>query len=100
MSKTLHVIFDGKVLRPEEPVDLTPNTHYVVTIEHEEKLGIQNLWDVLGDLTGKVEGPENWSQEHNHYLYGTPKRKKGFGNRGCANRNRQFISLLKSFCRS
>ena len=77
MSKTLHVVFDGKVLRPEEPVDLKPNTHYVVTIEHEEKLGIQNLWDVLGDLTGKVEGPEDWSQEHNHYLYSTPKRKKG-----------------------
>ena len=37
MSKKLHVIFDGKVLRPEEPVDLKPNAHYIVTIEHEKK---------------------------------------------------------------
>jgi len=77
MSKTLHVIFDGKVLRPEGPVDLKPNTHYVVTIEREEILGTQDLWNVLGNLTGKVEGPEDWSQEHDHYLYGTPKRGKG-----------------------
>ncbi|BBO19162.1 conserved hypothetical protein [Candidatus Brocadia pituitae] len=77
MSKTLHVIFDGKVLRPEGPVDLKPNTHYVVTIEREELLGTQDLWNVLGNFAGKVEGPEDWSQEHNHYLYGTPKRGKG-----------------------
>ncbi|OOP56617.1 MAG: hypothetical protein AYP45_08105 [Candidatus Brocadia carolinensis] len=77
MSKTLHVIFDGKVLRPEGPVDLKPNTHYVVTIEREEKSGTQDLWNVLGNFAGKVEGPEDWSQEHDHYLYGTPKRGKG-----------------------
>ena len=77
ISKKLHVIFDGKVLRPEEPVDLKPNAHYIVTIEHEKKIAEQNLWDVLEDLTGKVEGPEDWSQEHDHYLYGTPKRGKG-----------------------
>lgn len=77
MSKTLHVIFDGKVLRPEGPVDLKSNTHYVVTIEREEKSGTQDLWNVLGNFAGKVEGPEDWSQEHDHYLYGTPKRGKG-----------------------
>jgi len=36
MSKKLRVIFDGKVLRPEEPADLKPNAHYIVTIEHEK----------------------------------------------------------------
>jgi hypothetical protein len=75
MSKTLHVTFDGKVLRPEEPVDLEPNAHYIVTIEREEVSSEQNqnLWDVLNNLTGAVEGPEDWSQEHDHYLYGLPK---------------------------
>ena len=53
------------------------NTHYIVTIEREEILGTQDLWNVLGNLTGKVECPEDWSQEHDHYLYGTPKRGKG-----------------------
>jgi hypothetical protein len=36
MTKTLRAIFDGEVLRPEEPVDLKPNARYVVTIEREE----------------------------------------------------------------
>ncbi|MCD6334323.1 MAG: hypothetical protein J7M27_03210 [Candidatus Latescibacteria bacterium] len=76
MSQALHVIFDGKVLHPEAPVDLELNTPYLVTIEREETSGEQALWDVLGNLSGTVEGPEDWSQEHDHYLYGIPKRGK------------------------
>ena len=75
MSKTLHVIFDGKVLRPEEEVDLEPNTRYIVTIEREER-DEPDLWDVLSELAGTVEGPQDWSEQHDHYLYGTPKSKK------------------------
>jgi len=74
MPKSLHVTFDGKVFRPEEPVDLEPNTRYIVTIEREETSGEQNVWDVLNNLIGAVEGPEDLSQEHDHYLYGLPKR--------------------------
>src|SRR5207237_9209828 len=33
MLKTIRVLFDGEVLRPEEPLDLEPDTTYVVTIE-------------------------------------------------------------------
>ena len=32
-----------------------------------------NAWDVLESLIGQVEGPEDWSEQHDHYLYGTPK---------------------------
>ncbi len=35
MAKTLRAVFDGKVLRPEEPVNLEPNTRYVVRVEPE-----------------------------------------------------------------
>jgi len=76
MSKTLHVIFDGKVLLPEEEVDLELNTRYVITIERDEKLGKSNLWDLLEEIAGTVDGPEDWSEEHDHYLYGTPKSIK------------------------
>jgi len=76
MGKTLHVVFDGKVFRPEEPVDLEPDTHYIVTIEKKETSGKENLWDVLDKLTGTIAGPEDWSKEHDHYLYGTPKKGK------------------------
>ena len=31
-------------------------------------------WSVLRSITGTLEGPADWSQEIDHYLYGTPKR--------------------------
>lgn len=76
MTKTLHAVFDGKVLRPEGAVDLEPNVRYLVSIEREEAIGKQSLWDVLSKFAGMVEGPEDWSEEHDHYLYGVPKREK------------------------
>jgi hypothetical protein len=30
---------------------------------------------VLEDLAGSIEAPTDWSLEHDHYLYGTPKRR-------------------------
>lgn len=75
-TKTMHAIFDGKVLRPEESVDLELNVRYLITIEPKEKISDQNLWDTLSKFSGKVEGPEDWSTEHDHYLYGVTKREK------------------------
>jgi hypothetical protein len=34
MGKTVRAVFDGEVLRTEEPIDLRPDTTYFVTIEH------------------------------------------------------------------
>ena len=33
-----------------------------------------NAWDVLESLIGQIEGPEDWSEQHDYYLYGTPKK--------------------------
>lgn len=33
-----------------------------------------DTWDVLKELAGSVNGPSDWSSQHDHYLYGTPKR--------------------------
>ncbi len=30
-----HAVFDGEALRPEVPVDLTPHTRYLLTVERE-----------------------------------------------------------------
>ncbi|MGQ9625696.1 MAG: hypothetical protein ACUVV0_02170 [Anaerolineae bacterium] len=77
MAKTLTVFFDGKVLRPEEPVDLAPNSFYIITIQAIPPVGEgEDAWDVLESLAGTVEAPEDWAKEHDHYLYGTPKRQK------------------------
>lgn len=75
-TKRLHAVFDGKVLKPEAAVDLEPNARYLVTIERKEESGERSLWDVLSEFSGTVEGPEDWSEAHDHYLYGTPRRAK------------------------
>ena len=76
MSKTFHVIYDGKVLRPEGPIDLEPNAHYVATIEHESLSGTHDLWNVFGGLTGKVEGHEDWSQSMTIICMAHPNRER------------------------
>jgi Protein of unknown function DUF104 len=77
MSQVVTAIFDGQVLRPETPLELEPNKRYVITIETEQSpVPTENAWDVLEALAGSVEAPEDWSSEHDHYLYGTPKRQQ------------------------
>ena len=34
----------------------------------------RSAWEILRELKGAVEGPEDWAAEADHYLYGTPKR--------------------------
>ena len=78
MTRSLTAVFDGEVLRPEGAIDLKPNVRYLVTVEQEVPAAEgQSAWDTLEQLTGTIEGPEDWAAEHDHYLYGTPKRRKG-----------------------
>ncbi|HYN44451.1 MAG TPA: antitoxin AF2212-like protein [Candidatus Limnocylindrales bacterium] len=74
-TKTVHAIFNDGVLRPIEPIDLDQNARYLITIRKEptEK---KNPWNILEEFSGKIEGPKDWSREHDHYLYGVPKRGK------------------------
>ena len=60
MAKTLTVIFDGEILRPEGPVDLEPNVRYRLTVEQEAHVSeASSAWDTLEKLTGAVQGPED-----------------------------------------
>jgi hypothetical protein len=66
MPKTLTAVFDGHVLRPDMPLDLKPNTRYVITVEPASS---EDAWDVLEKLAGTVTAPSDWASEHDHYLY-------------------------------
>ena len=75
MGKTMTAVFDGRVLHPESPLDLEPDTRYLLTIEDLSRTAtVVDAWDVLETLTGTLEAPDNWASEHDHYLYATPKR--------------------------
>jgi hypothetical protein len=69
--------FDGKVLVPNEPVDLPRNQPLVMHVEMAADPPPQmseNIWDVLEKYAGTMDAPPDWSSQHDHYLYGTRKR--------------------------
>ena len=73
MIKTVHAIYDGKVLRPEEPVDLEPNTHVRIAIEkiESEKAKTNSFLQTARSLS--LEGPADWSTRLEEYLYGSKR---------------------------
>ena len=78
MTTTLSVIFDGEVFRPETLPDLAPNTRYQITLQPllPKKMEVKDAWDVLEKYAGTTDAPADWSVEHDHYLYGTPKHSE------------------------
>jgi hypothetical protein len=61
----------------ELPDDLQQQVlQFVETLRQQHLQNSGDAWDVLESLTGTVEAPADWSDEHDHYLYGTPKRQE------------------------
>lgn len=81
MGKTLRAVFDGKVLRPEEPADLEPNTRYVVTVEPEVEpsqasaVAAYPLTEILALATDM--GVEDLASHHRRYAHGGPDDGNG-----------------------
>jgi hypothetical protein len=39
--------------------------------------GAKSIWDALLEVAGTAEGlPPDFAEEHDHYIHGTPKRKR------------------------
>lgn len=77
MVKTVRVLFDGEVLRPQEPVDLEPNSSYIVTIEDQvsaspegsgEDYPLTQIRRLATDL-----GIADFSTRHGAYAHGGPQ---------------------------
>lgn len=70
--------FDGKVIVPDEPVELPKGQALVVHIDvppPKRKAGESVLdWIVANRITSD-NLPTDLSYQHDHYLYGTPKKK-------------------------
>ncbi|MBS4027885.1 MAG: antitoxin family protein [Ignavibacteriales bacterium] len=79
MTQRLHAVYDGKVLCPEEPVDLELNERYLLTIERNEK--VDDIFESENDPAFNLSslavrtGISDLATEHNHYLYGTQKQQ-------------------------
>ena len=68
--------FDGQVFVPDEPVEFSRGQRLILHIEPvvESTVKPGDAWAVLDSQSGTVQAPSDWSSEHDHYLYGTPKR--------------------------
>lgn len=75
--------FDGKNILPDEPVSLPENVPLRVTVDEASATvpgdanGPLDIFDRLEAEVGLVDGPADWAAEHDHYLFGTPKRSDG-----------------------
>lgn len=57
----------------DEPAALPEGAE--VNVEIVDSNGGPSIWEKLQDLAGTVEGlPEDMAKNHDHYLYGTPKK--------------------------
>jgi hypothetical protein len=72
---TVKATFDGSNFHVTDTVDLKPNTNCLLTIEVIEEEPYEDPFKYLLKHAGTIEGPADWSVEHDHYLYGTPKNK-------------------------
>lgn len=70
MTKTIYLTFDGHVFRPEEPIELKPDTRVRATIEPAEVMrsGHGAFLETAQSLN--LDGPPDWSSRLEEYLYG------------------------------
>lgn len=69
MTQTLHATFDGHILRPEEAVELAPNTRVRITIETIDSSTPKTGSFLQTAQSLNLEGPSDWSARLEDYLY-------------------------------
>jgi hypothetical protein len=72
--------FDGKVLIPDEPVDLPVNCALEVRVQPaadsaDKEKPLMRLLELARQFPVS-DWPADGAAEHDHYLYGTPKRNQ------------------------
>ena len=75
---SIHAHFDGKVIVPHDPVDLPRDRDLIVRIEtaSSPRMELESALEWLADnAVDSSATPEDLAHQHDHYLYGTPKRE-------------------------
>ncbi len=73
MTDFITAHFDGKVIVPDEPVQLPVGQPLRIHVEVTDKHAVRfaDLLDLAADLP---DAPADLAAQHDHYLYGSPKR--------------------------
>jgi hypothetical protein len=74
---TVSAHFDGKVIVPDEPLDLPPNQALRVHIEPLEGEAEESAlaW-IAANAVENDTLPTDLADQHDHYLYGCPKKDR------------------------
>ncbi len=73
MTQSLAAHFDGTVIVPDEPVRLPVGQRLRVTLELAEP-DVPRFADFLRLEADLPDAPPDLAAQHDHYLYGSPKR--------------------------
>lgn len=66
--------FDGKVLVPDEPVQLPVNQPLTLIVQTVRPATLLELAKVLESMPDAPDTPTDLAAQHDHYLHGMPKR--------------------------
>ena len=85
MTRTLHARYDGEAFHPEEPLPIAPETRVLITVDTEDEEPAMRSAPTKGEPYSflryaeslNLEGPEDWSERLEDYLYTPEKLRKG-----------------------
>lgn len=86
-AMTIRARFDGRVLVPDEPLELPLNCRVELEVRRvvEPSAGVptplQELAARLAEIPDNPDWPADGAMQHDHYIYGTPKRDRGSAGR-------------------
>ncbi|MBZ0316226.1 MAG: antitoxin family protein [Anaerolineae bacterium] len=69
-TRMIRAVYDGKVFRPIEPIELAPDTRVSITYEIVEMTQVEPYSFLDVALAANLDGPEDGSENHDKYLYG------------------------------
>lgn len=69
--------FDGEVFKPEGKIDLAPDKRYCVLVEQADPEFPEFKIQAFKKIAARAipMGIRDFAEQHDHYLYGIPKRK-------------------------
>jgi hypothetical protein len=79
MTTTLIAHFDGKVIVPDEPVELPTGCRLEIRVEtadaQKQRPGsLSRLAELARKIPANPDAPADAAAQHDHYLYGQAKR--------------------------
>lgn len=72
MTQSLNAHYDGRVIVPDEPVELPVGKALRIQLELVDPT--PPFADFLSLAADLPDAPEDLGAQHDHYLYGSPKR--------------------------